>query len=191
MNESLRVIPPGAVLLARHGETDDNIEPIRVQGFTDTPLNDTGRRQAAALAERMAGAGIMSLWSSDLSRARETAEIVGARLGLAVRLDPRLREANRGEWEGRRFIDIEREQPEAYAAWRRAGEGWRFPGGESLRDQLDRVSAAVEDVRREGELPALVVCHGGSIRVMLCARDPRGLAAFHEFEVPNTAVIAL
>jgi broad specificity phosphatase PhoE len=181
---------PREVLLARHGQTDDNLEPIRVQGFTDTPLNDTGRRQAFELAQRMASAGIASLWSSDLSRARETAEIVGARIGLDARLDPRLREANRGRWEGRRFIDIEREEPELYAAWRRAGDGFRFPGGESLRDQLERVSAAVQDIRRESELPALVVCHGGSIRVMLCARDPRGLTAFHEFEVPNVGVFA-
>src|SRR5450755_707760 len=178
-------------LLARHGETNDNREPIRVQGFTDTPLNDVGRGQAAELAERVAAEGIRSLWASDLSRARETAEIVGARIALAPRLDARLREANRGEWEGRRFIDIEREQPDGYAAWRRAGEAFRFPGGESLRDQLDRVSACLQDVHRLGELPALVVCHGGSIRVMLCARDPRGLAAFHEFDVPNVAVLPL
>jgi broad specificity phosphatase PhoE len=188
MNERF---PPGAVVLARHGETNDNIEPIRVQGFRDTPLNDTGRRQAAELAERMSSAGIASLWSSDLLRARETAEIVGARIGLEPRLDARLREANRGEWEGRLFIDIEREDPAGYAAWRRAGESFRFPGGESLRDQLDRVSAAVDDVRRDGVLPALVVCHGGSIRVMLCAGDPRGLDAFHEFDVPNVAVVEL
>jgi broad specificity phosphatase PhoE len=179
------------VLLARHGETNDNLEPIRAQGFTDTPLNDTGRRQADELAERVASLGIRSLWASDLSRARETAEIVGARIGLAPRLDARLREANRGEWEGRRFIDIQREEPELYAAWRRAGEGWRFPGGESLRDQADRVAAALSDVHNSGELPALVVCHGGSIRVMLCARDPRGLDAFHLFDVPNVAVVPL
>src|SRR5205823_659234 len=152
----------------RHGETDDNREPLRFQGFRDTPLNDAGRRQAAELAERVQSAGIASLWSSDLSRARETAEIVGARLEMQPRLDPRLREANRGDWEGRLFVEIERDDPERYAAWRRAGEGWRFPGGESLRDQLTRVSAAVRDVRSSGELPALVVCHGGSIRVMLC-----------------------
>jgi len=174
--------------LARHGETDDNREPIRVQGFTDTPLNRAGRSQAAALAERVAPLGIVSLWSSDLSRARETAEIVGARLGVEPRLDPRLREANRGEWEGQRFIDIEQEDPERYAAWRRAGEEFRFPGGESLRDQLGRVIAALADVRATGELPALVVCHGGSIRVALCARDPRGLDAFHDFDVPNVGV---
>ena len=177
--------------LARHGETDDNREPIRVQGFTDTPLNETGRGQATDLAERVATLGIVSLWTSDLSRARETAEIVGARIGLEARPDPRLREANRGEWEGHRFIDIEREQPERYAAWRRAGENFRFPGGESLRDQLERVTAALADVRADGELPALVVCHGGTIRVALCARDPRGLDAFHDFEVPNVSLVEL
>jgi broad specificity phosphatase PhoE len=179
------------VLLARHGQTNDNREPIRVQGFTDTPLNDTGRRQAAELAERVAGDGIRSLWASDLSRARETAEIVGARIGLTPSLDERLREAFRGRWEGHRFIDIARQEPELYAAWLRAGEDFRFPGGESLREQMDRVTAALEEIHRSAELPALVVCHGGSIRVMLCRRDPRGLDAFHDFEVPNVAVVPL
>lgn len=179
------------LLLARHGETDDNREPIRVQGFTDTPLNDTGRRQAAELAERVAGEGIVALWSSDLSRARATAEIVGTRLGLVPRLDPRLREACRGRWEGRRFIDIAREEPDGYAAWLKAGETFRFPGGESLREQSERVSAAVREIHAMAELPVLVVCHGGSIRVMLCQHDPRGLDAFHDFDVPNVAVIRL
>jgi probable phosphoglycerate mutase len=179
------------VLLVRHGETDDNREPIRVQGFSDTPLNDTGRRQAAELAERLAGEGIRSLWSSDLSRAHQTADIVGERIGLEPRLDSRLREANRGEWEGRRFIDIAREDPDRYGAWMRAGESFRFPGGESLREQMDRVGAAVDDIRRSEELPALVICHGGSIRVMLCREDPRGLDAFHDFQIPNAAVVRM
>lgn len=188
-----------AILLARHGETDDNRDPPRFQGFTDTPLNDTGRRQAARLAELLAEAEIIardsgdvniaSLWSSDLSRARETAEIIGARIGLEPRLDARLREADRGRWEGRLIDDVQRAEPELYAAWRRGGEHFRFPGGESLRDQLERVVAAVDDVRASGELPALVVCHGGSIRVMLCRSDPRGLDAFHDFDVPNVAVV--
>ncbi|HUE29052.1 MAG TPA: histidine phosphatase family protein [Solirubrobacteraceae bacterium] len=180
---------PTTVLLVRHGETDDNRPPLRFQGWRDTPLNDTGRRQAAELAERIAGDGIATLWSSDLSRARETAEIVGARLGLAPRLDWRLREANRGDWEGRLFEDVAREEPQRYAAWMRAGPEWRFPGGESLAEQQARVAASIEDARAAGEPPALLVCHGGSIRVILCLSDPRGLDAFHEFEVPNTAVV--
>jgi broad specificity phosphatase PhoE len=179
------------LLLARHGETDDNREPIRAQGFRDTHLNETGRRQASELAERAVGEGIGSLWASDLSRARETAEIVGARIGLVPRLDPRLREGNRGRWEGHLFVDIARSEPELYADWRRAGEDFRFPGGESLREHQERVLASLEDIHASGELPALVVCHGGSIRAVLCSRDPRGLDAFHVFEVPNVAVIRL
>lgn len=179
------------VLLARHGETDDNRPPLRFQGWRDTPLNDVGRRQARELAEKLADQAIASIWSSDLSRARETAEIVASRLGLDVRLDARLREGNRGRWEGHLFQDVAAAEPELFAGWEHAGAGWRFPGGESLEEQLERVSACVSDVRATADLPALVVCHGGSIRVMLCLSDPRGLDAFHDFIVPNAAVFPL
>jgi probable phosphoglycerate mutase len=186
-------LPPdlSGILLARHGQTDDNVEPMRFQGFTDTPLNDTGRAQARELAERVSGDGVRALWSSDLSRARETAEIVGARIGLEPQLDARLREGARGRWEGHLMADIKRQEPDLYAAWRRGGADFRFPGGESLRDQQERVTASLVDIHAAGVLPALVVCHGGSIRVMLSASDPRGLDAFHSFQVPNVAVLAL
>jgi probable phosphoglycerate mutase len=179
------------IRLARHGETNDNLEPFRFQGWTDTPLNDTGRRQAHELAERVTGSGIVSLWASDLSRARETAEIVGERIELTPTLDARLREGYRGRWEGHLMRDVERSEPDRYAAWRRAGAQFRFPDGESLLEHQQRVEAALADIHAAGPLPALVVCHGGSIRVMLCARDPRGLDAFHQFEVPNVAVVPL
>jgi probable phosphoglycerate mutase len=179
------------IRLARHGETNDNVPPLRFQGWTDTPLNDTGRGQARELADRVAGDEIASLWASDLSRARETAEIVGARIGLEAVLDSRLREGARGRWEGRLMQDIERDEPELYAHWRRGGADFRFPGGESLLQHQQRVTEALAEIHATGPLPALVVCHGGSIRVMLCAADPRGLDAFHSFEVPNVAVVAL
>jgi broad specificity phosphatase PhoE len=181
----------GGIRLARHGETNDNLPPLRFQGFRDTPLNDTGRRQARELAEKVAGDGIASLWASDLSRARETAEIVGERIGMAPVLDARLREGARGRWEGFLMEDIERAEPELYAAWRRAGADFRFPEGESLLEQQQRVTEALHEIHAAGPLPALVVCHGGSIRVMLSAADPRGLDAFHTFEVPNVAVVPL
>jgi broad specificity phosphatase PhoE len=192
------------ILLARHGETDDNRSPLRFQGQRDTPLNEAGRAQAHELAERVATGGpIASLWSSDLSRARETAEIVGARVSLEPRLDARLREGHRGDWEGRLFADVERAEPERYAAWCRAGADFRFPGGESLAEQQARVLAVLADVEEElfrasatasgspsrDVASALVICHGGSIRVVLCAADPRGLDAFHGFEVPNAALL--
>ena len=180
------------VVLARHGETDDNVEPLRFQGFRDTPLNATGRAQARALAARIAGEGtIKTIWASDLSRARETAEAVAAAIGLPVQLDARLREGDRGRWEGRLFAEVQAEEPELYAAWRGPVPGFRFPEGESLAEQQARVTAALRDLQAVAELPALAVCHGGSIRVMLCATDPDGLGAFHRFTIPNTAVVAL
>jgi broad specificity phosphatase PhoE len=179
------------ILLARHGETDDNVPPLRFQGRRDTPLNDTGRKQAVELAERLRGEEeIASLWSSDLSRARETAEIAGRALGLeAPRLDERLSEGRRGDWEGRLMEDVGREEPAAYARWRAADPTFRFPGGETLVDLQDRVLAALDDIRGHGPLPALVVCHGGPIRAVLCHIRGTGLGAFHRWEVPNTAVV--
>jgi probable phosphoglycerate mutase len=179
------------ILLARHGETDDNIEPIRIQGRIDTPLNDKGRAQAAELAERVAEEGVTSLWSSELSRARETAEIVGRRIGLEPSTDPRLAEGNRGRLEGRLWQEVARSEPNTYAAWRAAGEQFRFPEGESLLEQQQRVLAALDDIRAAAPGRSLVVCHGGSIRVVLCAGDPRGLRAFHSWDIPNVGLIRL
>lgn len=182
------------ILLARHGETDDNVPPLRFQGQRDTPLNARGRAQARELGERVAALDppIASLWCSDLSRARETAEVVGARIGLEPRPDARLREGWRGEWEGFLFEEIERRDPERYAAWRNpdAEVGFQFPGGETLAQQQARVLDCLRDVAN-AEQPALVVCHGGSIRTVLCSRDPRGLAAFHAFEIPNVALVPI
>ena len=182
----------GGVLIARPGETDDHVAP-RFPGWRYTPLNATGRRQAFELGRKLAGREepIASLWSSDLSRARETAELAGAALGLRPILDWRLREGFRGRWEGSLMVDIELSEPDLYAAWMRDDPSFRLPGGESLGDKQDRVLAALRDIHARGPLPALAVCHGGSIRVMLALADPRGLEAFHSFDVPNTAVQSL
>ena len=180
------------LLLARHGQTDDNLAPLRAQGWSDTPLNAAGLEQARALAARVAADfHVRSLWSSDLARARRTAGLVGEQVGLEVRIDPRLREGNRGDWEGRLFADIERDEPAAYRAWLRAGASFRFPGGESLGEHAERVWEALDEVRASGPLPALVVCHRGSIRAALCHLDSRGLHAFHDYDVPNGGVVAL
>jgi broad specificity phosphatase PhoE len=178
------------ILLARHGETDDNVPPARVQGRRDVPLNARGREQARALARTAAAESPRALWSSQLARARETAAIVGAELGLDPRVDDRLAESDRGVWEGRLIDDIAREEPELWAAWRRAGEAFRFPRGESLAEHMERVAAALDDIAR-GPTPALVVCHGGTIRCAFARADPRGLDAFHELDVPNAEIMRL
>jgi broad specificity phosphatase PhoE len=166
------------------------VPPQRFMGSRDTPLNDRGREQARALARAAAQAAPAAVWTSPLRRARETAEIAGAALGLEPRIDARLAESHRGRWEGRLVVDIEREEPAAWAAWRRAGAAFRFPGGESLVEHQRRALAALTDVR-VGPMPALVVCHGGTIRAIAAASHPRGLDAFHELAVPNAALLAL
>jgi broad specificity phosphatase PhoE len=176
------------ILLARHGQTDFNAPPVRIQGSLNPPLNETGIAQARELAELVAGEGIRALYASDMLRARMTAEIVGERIGLAPVIEPRVRECDWGSWEGRLVEDIAREEPGHWQAWLDAGEVFRFPDGESLAEHMARTSAALEDVRR-GALPALVVCHGGTIRVALAASDPRGLDAYHEFHPRNGQLV--
>lgn len=178
------------ILLARHGETADNRDR-RFQGQKDVPLNDTGREQARALAEAARGEGLVALYTSPLSRARETAEIVGAELGLEPRPDDRLKEVDVGDWEGRLKDDIAREDPDGWAAFGRGGEEWRFPGGESLPQQQKRVIAALVDITQAGDLPALVVCHRGVIRAALAHTHIRGLDTYHEWTVPNGELIRL
>jgi broad specificity phosphatase PhoE len=178
------------ILLARHGETASNKER-RFQGQLDVALNDTGREQARALAERLREEPLTALYASPLIRARETAEIVGAALGLEVRLDDRLKEVDVGDWQERLKEDLEREDPDAWAAFRAAGEDFRFPGGESLLDQQERVIAALVDITQRGELPALVVCHRGVIRAALSHTHIRGLDTYHEWAVPNGELIRL
>jgi probable phosphoglycerate mutase len=178
------------IWLARHGETAANAEG-RVQGWIDPPLNERGQRQAHELAERAAELGLEALYSSQLVRARQTAAIVAERVGLEPVVDERFAESRRGSWEGRLLSEIERDEPELWAAWRRGGSDFRFPGGgESLAEHVARVDAALSDVAA-GPLPALVVCHGGTLRCALVARGGRRFDEFAHIEVPNGALASV
>ena len=126
------------LLLVRHGETDWNREG-RWQGLSDTSLNDLGREQARVLAGTLDGT-VDAVYSSDLNRARETAEILAEELDLEVRLDPRLRERGFGSWEGLTTPEIEERFGEAHRLWR-AGNG---PGAEDA-EPFEAFSARIED----------------------------------------------
>jgi probable phosphoglycerate mutase len=159
------------LLLARHGETDWNSER-RWQGHTDRPLNERGREQARALAEELAGRTIDAVYSSDLLRARETAEIVAAELGLEVRVEGGLREVDVGSWSGLVHSDVEASDPDGFRRWQEGGKGWER--GESYEEMRARVVAAVIELAaaHPGET-LLVVTHGGSIRA--CRATAAGL----------------
>jgi broad specificity phosphatase PhoE len=175
------------VYLARHGETAYNREG-RFQGQQAVPLNDTGRAQAAELAERAAGYDFSALWCSPLLRARETADIVAARIGLQPKEDARLMETDAGDWTNRSFAEVIAEAPEQFAAFANADPTFAFPGGESFAEQEVRVAAALADVER-GALPALVVCHGMVIRAAFASRSRDGPIPFQR--VPNAALVPL
>jgi len=160
------------VLLVRHGETDENAT-ARFQGRIDTRLNDRGREQSRALAQALRGEGLLALHSSPLLRALETARIVGAAVGLEPILDERLVEADAGSWSGRLIADIVASERSEYARWRAADPTFRFPGGESVAEQAQRIAAALADVAA-GPLPALVVTHGGTIRAIEGLSRPPG-----------------
>jgi probable phosphoglycerate mutase len=179
------------ILLARHGETDDNAPPRRVQGRLDPPLNERGREQAHALAREVAdGHEVAKLWVSNQRRARETAAIVGTAIGLEAEVDERFAEADWGRWQGQLVDDIERDEPELWAAFLSSRPDFRFPGGESLEEHIARTWAALDDVAR-GPLPALVVCHGGTIRCALARTHPDGIAGIGPYRIANGALIAL
>jgi len=149
------------LLLARHGETDWNREQ-RWQGHADPALNDTGRDQARALARSLAAEPPTAVWSSDLARSRETAEIVAAELGLPVRLDSRLREVDVGEWSGLLWSEIEDRFPGGVARRQAGGTGWE--GGESFEAMRERVEQALSDVAAaHPDERVLVVTHGGPV----------------------------
>jgi broad specificity phosphatase PhoE len=175
------------VYLARHGQTAYNREG-RFQGQLPVPLDETGRAQAGELAERAAGYGFAALWSSTLLRARETAEVVSAKIGLEPRYDERLVETDAGDWTNRPFSEVQAQAPELFAMFITGDPDFAFPGGESFAQQEVRVGAALDDVEA-GELPALVVCHGMVIRAALSVRAGHWLP--HGQRVPNGAVVPL
>ena len=150
------------LLLVRHGETDWNRDR-RFQGHADPPLNDAGREQARALADELAGERIDFVYTSDLVRARETAEIVAARLGAEVVVRSELREIDVGEWEGLTWPEIEERHPEGARSWHEHGQGWT--SGETYDQLAERIIAALRQIAEDHPTQSvLVVGHGGTVR---------------------------
>ncbi|BAL98737.1 MULTISPECIES: histidine phosphatase family protein [Caldilinea] len=176
--------------LVRHGQTDWNLQG-RYQGQADPPLNETGLQQAQAAAERLAGRRYAALYSSDLERARVTAEIIGKRLGLAVIIDPRLREVNQGAWEGLLVTEIQERYPVEWEARQRDRLQFRAPGGgESVQDVATRIWAAMDEIaRRHPHDAVIVVSHGLALATMLCRVRNIPLAQARELIPDNAEVL--
>jgi len=151
--------------LVRHGQTDWNLAR-RIQGATDIPLNEAGRKDARTAADHLAGTTHHSIYSSPLLRARETAEIISEELGLgAPVLVPDIREREFGEGEGM----LVSEYMETYGGWHAP-----VPGAETLEDVAERALSALDAIARESRRRStpvaesvVVVAHGGVIRALI------------------------
>lgn len=177
------------ICLVRHGETAWNAER-RIQGQTDVPLAPAGVAQARAAARHLGGVPFAALYTSDLLRARQTADCLAARLDQAPRCRPEFRERRYGCFEGRTYDEASTLYPEVYAAFLRRDPGHAFPeGGESLRQLHDRVVAGLQALAaaHSGETIALVT-HGGVLDIV--NRFVRGLPleTARDFLIPNAGI---
>ena len=154
--------------LVRHGQTDWNSEE-RFQGQRDVPLNQKGRLEAHSLAQRLIDISFSAIYTSDLKRAKETAEIIAERLHLPITIEPRLREINQGKWEGKSFEVIRNRYAEQWNQRTIDPVNFRPPGGESIAEVADRVYAAVNDIVNLTPSDfVMIVSHGLAIATILC-----------------------
>jgi probable phosphoglycerate mutase len=177
--------------LVRHGQTDWNAQG-RWQGQTPDapPLNATGLAQAQAAAEQLAvqdGLTFAAIYSSDLLRARQTAEIIARRLGLPVRLDARLREAHLGAWEGMLGDEVALRYVAELDERRRDPVHSRPPQGETVFELAARVGQALDDIAQaHPHANVIVVSHGLAIAAVLCLANGRPLEQVFA-QIPDNA----
>lgn len=154
--------------LIRHGQTDWNLEG-RYQGQSDVSLNENGLAQAQSLNEKLDGQKFSAIYSSDLIRAKQTAEPIANLLGLKIQIDPRLREINQGEWEGVLVDDIKARYAEIWSQRTVDPASVRPPGGETVGEVATRVYAALDDIARLFPTErVIIVSHGLSIATAIC-----------------------
>ena len=151
------------LIIVRHGETEWNIRGIR-QGHLDSVLTEKGVAQAKALAQRLARENFTVLYCSDLGRAVQTAKEIAALTGHEIETDPRLRERHLGIFQGLSGEAIKAKHPEEYRLHRTLGPNYVIPGGESVRQQVERNVSFLNELaaRHQGE-QVVVVTHGGVV----------------------------
>lgn len=167
--------------LIRHGQTDWNLEG-RYQGQSDAPLNDTGRAQAHDLGALLKDQSFAAIFTSDLSRAKETAEIVASYLNLPVLIDVRLREIHQGEWEGQLVGDIRKRYAELWEKRSVDPASVRPPGGETVGEVALRAHTALDDITRlHPDANVMIASHGLTLATILC--KVKGIPVGKAYEV--------
>jgi probable phosphoglycerate mutase len=177
------------LVLLRHGETAWNAVQ-RIQGQIDEPLNERGRWQAERAAAALRGEGISQIYSSDLVRARATAQALADATGLAtVHTDAALRERAFGRFEGLTYPEVEASWPDDVRRWRAREAGFAPGGGETPEDFYARCvpCAMAIAARHPGELVALVA-HGGVLDCLYRAATGLSLQAPRTWQLGNATI---
>lgn len=176
------------ICFIRHGETDWNVTK-RIQGQTDIPLNETGLGQALAMALNATHYNFSAIYSSDLSRAFETAKMVAERRGLEVRTLPHLRERHYGIFQGITADEVAKRYPEAYANYKARDPDYDFETGESMVRFAGRVSEVIDDLARHHSGQTIAaISHAGILDIVYRKATGRPLHTPRDFVIPNCAL---
>lgn len=177
------------VIFIRPGETDWNRD-LRYQGWVAIPLNSYGKRQAQRLANYIRNIGVGALYTSDLKRATETADLLAEKLGSAPIADQRLRERDIGVWQGLTQQEMQLWYPAEYAQFVGDPDGYRVPEGESRKDVRERILAAFNEylAADKGETIA-ILSHSTAINALLAEIIPS--IKFGSVDVSNTSVTTI
>ena len=156
------------IILARHGETEWNVEQI-FRGRIDIELNETGVRQAELLAEYLSNLKIDAVYSSPLKRALKTAEMIASHHKLDVEIAPGLIDFDYGKWQGLPHQEVKDKYKELYGKWLKNPHQVKMPDGESLNDVRERALSVVDDVVAKYEGTVVLVSHRVVNKVLICA----------------------
>ncbi len=162
----------------------------RYAGCSPEPITDTGRCQMRALAIELGVSGICEIWSSEVRRARESAEIVAQILGVAVRVDPRLNEMRMGPWEGLTESEVAQRHPDAYALWCTRPDRLALEGRETLEQLAVRVMGAVCDSFAQAH-PVLLLTHVSLMRVAALTTLGASLRFYKHIQLRNADCVAI
>ncbi|KNZ71191.1 phosphoglycerate mutase [Thermincola ferriacetica] len=155
------------IYLVRHGETNWN-KSLKYQGHKDVPLNDEGKKQAEKIGLRLAKEKIDAVYSSDLSRARETAAAIARHHNKQVITLREFRETNFGCWEGLTYVEIVAAYEEVMLNWRKNPWQTKIPGGECLEEVVNRTNGMFwQLVEKHAGENIVIVAHGGTNRTII------------------------
>lgn len=181
--------PVTLAYLARHGQTESNVLR-RYGGYSSESLTDAGRAEMRGLAARLGASGIAEIRTSEVTRARESADIIGRVLRVPVRVDGRLNEMRLGPWEGLTEDEVAARFPEAYTVWHTAPDRLTMDGRETLDELAARVAPAVRDAAQR-PAPVLLMTHVAPIRVAVLSALGLALALYKYVRVYNGACVTI